>query len=254
MRRRAGFVSNPGGFARIRDSGTRTRTHIGNINKSSPNQGAVVIVQRHPEVAVWGPQHSSLTSGSGFLKDEVDPFKSRLQIFHNEEFNARSHSRILDEDLKRPWAEAHKWTPGEKDRKEALDLIATTVRECLDRFMAMIAKNIDAKASPRKHHQDLEAIVRYYTSTPALEDLPLLSDGLDGAAQVGRIKASYAYIWDLIRQCKKKDQVGGSPSGFAWKMAMAELGDIKAKAMQGGNAAYVPYEALERVAVHRHFR
>ena len=192
--------------------------------------------------------------GSGFLKNEVDAFKSRLRVYHDEGFNANSRSRILDEDLRRPWANARKWTRGEKDKTEELDLIAATVRECLDRFMTMIARNIEAKAPPRKQQADLQTLVRYYASTPALEDLPLLTASPDGAAQVARIKASYAYIWDLVRQYDRKRQVGGSPSGFAWKMAMAELGHIKAEAMQDGNAACIPYNALERIAVHRHFR
>ena len=192
--------------------------------------------------------------GSGVLKDEVDAFKTRLRVFLDEDFNATSRSRILDEDLKRPWANSRKWTRGEKDKSEELDLIVTTVRDCHDRFMKMITMNIDAKASPRKQHEDLQKLVHFYTRTPALEDLPLLAAGPDGAAQVARIKASYAYIWDLVRYYDKKGQVGGSPSGFAWKMAMGELGEIKAKAVQDGNAACVPYNALERVAVHRHFR
>jgi hypothetical protein len=142
--------------------------------------------------------------GSGFLKDEVDAFKSRLQ--------------------------------------------------CLDRFMRMTSTHIDTKPSPRKQHVDLQALVHYYVSTPALEDVPLLAAGPHGAAQVARIKASYAYIWDLLRYFDRYRQVGGSPSGFAWKIAMGELGDIKARAVQPGNAACVPYETLERVAVPKHFR
>jgi hypothetical protein len=192
--------------------------------------------------------------GSGFLKDEVDAFKSRLQIYREDDFNAKSHSRILDEDLRRPWNEARKWTQGEKDKTEEIDLIATTVSDCLDRFMKMIVQNIDAKASTRKRHEDLQALVRYYASTPALEDLPLLASGPDGASQVARVKASYAYLYDLVRHYKKKGQVGGSSSGFAWKMAMAELGDIKARSLQDGNSARVPYDTLERLAVHRQFR
>jgi hypothetical protein len=192
--------------------------------------------------------------GSGFLKDEIDAFKTRLQVYHESDFNAKAQSSILDEDLRRPWAEARKWTRGEKDKTGELDLIATTVRECLERFMGMIVKHIETKPSPRKQQEDLEAIVQFYTSTPALEDLPLLAASPDGAAQVARIKASYAYLWDLIRRYQKKGQVGGSPSGFAWKMAMAELGDIKAKAVQSGKGACVPYNTLERMAVHRHFR
>jgi len=192
--------------------------------------------------------------GSGFLKDEVDAFKTRLQVYRDSDFNLKSQSTIVDEDLRRPWAEARKWTLGEKDKTSELDLIAATARECLERFMGMIVKNIETKPSPRKQYEDLDAIVRFYASTPALEDLPLLAACPDGAAQVARIKASYAYLCDLVRLYQKKGQVGGSPSGFAWKMAMAELGDIKAKAVQSGKAISVPYNTLERLAVHRHFR
>jgi len=192
--------------------------------------------------------------GSGFLKDEVDAFKSRLQVYRDEAFNAQCQSGILDPDLKQPWVEVNQWTRGEKDKKAELDLITTTVRECLDRFMRMTSTHIDTKPSPRKQHADLQALVHYYVSTPALEDVPLLAAGPHGAAQVARIKASYAYIWDLLRHFDRYRQVGGSPSGFSWKMAMGELGDIKARAVQPGNAACVPYETLERVAVHRHFR
>ena len=192
--------------------------------------------------------------GSGFLKDEVDAFKNRLSVYRDSDFNAESRSSILDEDLKRPWSEARRWTRGEKDKTEELDLIIATVQDSLDRFMKMTVRHIETKPSPRKQHEDLQAIVRYYASTPALEDLPLLAAGPDGAAQVARVKASYTYTWDLIRYYKKSNKVGGSPSGFAWKMAMGALGDIKAKAVQDGNAACVPYGAVERIAVHRHFR
>lgn len=192
--------------------------------------------------------------GSGFLKDEVDAFKTRLRVYRDTDFNTESQSGILDEDLKLPWSEARRWTRGEKDKTEELDLITTTVHECLDRFMNMTVRHIEAKPSPRKQHEDLQAIVRYYASTPALEDLPLLATGPGGAAQVARIKASYTYIWDLVRYYRKTNKVGGSPSGFAWKVAMVELGNIKAKAVQDGNAAYIPYAVVERVAVHRHFR
>ena len=195
-----------------------------------------------------------VNTGSGFLKDEVDAFKTHLQLYRDSDFNAKSQSSILDEDLRQPWAEARRWTRGEKDKSEELDLITTTVRECLERFMRMTVSHIETKPSPRKQHEALQEIVRYYASTPALEDLPLLAAGPDGAAQVARIKASYAYICDLVRLYQKKGQVGGSSSGFAWKVAMAELGDIKAKAVQSKNATTVPYNILERLAVHRHFR
>ena len=192
--------------------------------------------------------------GSGFLKDEVDAFKARLQVYRDSDFNAKSQSCILDEDLKRPWAEAREWTRGEKDKTRELDLIMTTVRECLERFMGMTVKHIETKPSTRKQAENLQAIVHSYTSTPALDDLPLLAACPDGAAHVARIKASWAYIYDLVRLYQKKGQVGGSPSGFCWKMAMAELGDIKAKAVQSGKVTTVPYNTLERMAVHRHFR
>ncbi len=195
-----------------------------------------------------------VNTGSGFLKEEVDAFKTHLQLYRDSDFNAKSHSSIIDEDLKQPWAEARKWTRGEKDKSEELDLITTTVRESIERFMRMTRQNIETKPSTRKQHEALQEVVRYYTSTPALEDLPLLAAGPDGAAQVARVKASYAYICDLVRLYQKKGQVGGSPSGFAWKMAMAELGATKAKAVQNGNATSVPYNTLERMAVHRHFR
>jgi hypothetical protein len=61
-----------------------------------------------------------------------------------------------------------------------------------------------------------------------------------------RIKASYAYVWDLLRHFDKYRQVGGSPSGFAWKIAMGDLGDIKARALHHGNAVCVPYDRLEK--------
>jgi hypothetical protein len=56
------------------------------------------------------------------------------------------------------------------------------------------------------------------------------------------------------RHFHKYKQVGGLPSRFAWKIAMGELGDIKARAVQHRNAACVPYDTLERVVVHRDFR
>ena len=191
--------------------------------------------------------------GSGLLKDEVDTFKARLQVYRDSDFNAQSQSYILDEDLKRPWAEACEWARSEKDKSRELNLIMSTVLECLEDFMGMIAKHIETKPSPRKQHEDLQAIIHDYTSTPALEDLPLLAAYPDGAAQVARIKASCAYVSDLVHH-QNKGQVGGTPSGFCWKMAMAELGDIKAKAVQSRNATSVPYNTLERMAVHVHFR
>ena len=192
--------------------------------------------------------------GSGFLKDEVDAFKASLQVYHDSDFNMQSQSDILDKDLRQPWSEARRWTRGEKDKAAELDLITTTVHDCLDRFMKMTVRHIETKPSQQKRHEDLQAIVRYYTSTPALEDLPLLAAGPGGAAQVARIKASYTYIWDLLRYHSKAKKLGGSPSGFAWKVAMGELGDIKARAVQDGNATCIPYATVERVAVHRHFR
>jgi hypothetical protein len=71
---------------------------------------------------------------------------------------------------------------------------------------------------------------------------------------VARIKASYAYDWDLLRHFDKYKQVGGSPSGIAWETVMGELGDIQAKSVLHGSAACVPYDTLERVALHKHFR
>jgi len=192
--------------------------------------------------------------GSGSLKDEVDDFKTRLQVYRDSDFNAGSQSRILDEDLTRPWVEARRWTRGERDKTYEINLISATVQECLERFMKMTVEHIESKPSSRKQHQDLGSLVRYYSSTPALEDLPLLAAGPDGGARVARIKASYAYFRDLVRHHEKKRQVGGSPSGFAWKMAMGELGDIKATAVQSGNTACVPYNVLERMSVNRHFR
>src|SRR5258707_4610917 len=82
--------------------------------------------------------------GSGFLKYEVDGFKSRLQVYREEGFNVKSNSRNFDDDLSRPYNEARRWTRDEKDKTEELDLIAATVEECLERFMKMIAKNIDS--------------------------------------------------------------------------------------------------------------
>jgi hypothetical protein len=192
--------------------------------------------------------------GSGFLKDEVDAFKSRLRVYRDEAFNARCQSEMLDPDLEQPWLEVDRWTWGMKEMRRELHLIMATVQECLDRFMKMTTNHIETKPSPRKKHADLQAIVRYYVSTPALEDMPLLAAGPHGAAQVARIKASYAYFWDHKRRLDRYKQAGGSPSGFAWKMAMGELGDIKARAVHHGNAACIPYNRLERVAVHRYFR
>ena len=44
--------------------------------------------------------------GSGFLKNEVDAFKARLQFYRDSDFSAKSQSIILDEDLEPPRNEA----------------------------------------------------------------------------------------------------------------------------------------------------
>jgi hypothetical protein len=160
--------------------------------------------------------------GSGFLKDEVDAFKSRLSVSRDGAFNAQSQSVFLDPDLKQRYVEVNRWIRGEKDKNAELNLVTTTVWECLDRFMKMTAKHIEAKPSPRKKHADLQAIVWYHVSTPALEDVVA---GPHSAAQAAWIKASYMYVWDFLHHFYKYKQVGGSPSGFAWKMVMGELGD-----------------------------
>jgi hypothetical protein len=46
--------------------------------------------------------------GSGFHKDEVDAFKSRLRVYRDEAFNAQCQSGILDPDVKQPCVEVNR--------------------------------------------------------------------------------------------------------------------------------------------------
>jgi hypothetical protein len=211
----------------------------GNISKPSLNRETTGVMERSSDRRSMEPSAFILdvlvNVGSGFLKDEVDAFKTRLQVYRDSDFNAESHSNILDEDLRRPWAEARKWTRGEKGQDEELDLITTTVRECLDRFMKMTAKHIETKPSPRKQQEGLQAIVRYYASTPALEDLPLLAAGPDGGAQVARIKASYAYLCDLVRIRQER------ASGWVTKWVCLEDGNGRAWEYQRRRPCRIQY-------------
>jgi len=199
--------------------------------------------------------------GSGLLKGQVETFKAQLQIYHNAEFNSRCQSGTQDEDLTRPWFEALSWAADEPDRatreaKQAeLGLIQTSVNTCLNRFMQTVAYQIQKKTSRNQRQEDLSALVRHYANSPDLQSLPLLTTLLPGGdARVGRIKASCAYLRDSERYQANKGLGGGSPSGFPWQMAMAELGNIKAEAISRGDTLRLPYNVVERVGVHRHFK
>jgi len=199
--------------------------------------------------------------GSGFLKEQVEAFKAQLQIYHNAEFNSKCQSETQDDDLTRPWFEALRWATDEPDRttreaKEAeLCSIQAAVSECLNKFMQMVARQIEKKMPRNQRQEDLSALVRHYANIPDPQSLPLLTTSLpDGGAHIGRIKASCAYFRDSERHQANKGQGGGSPSGFPWQMAMAELGNIKAEAISRGDTVHLPYNVVERVGVHRHFK
>jgi hypothetical protein len=127
-------------------------------------------------------------------------------------FNAQCQSGILGLDLKQPWVEVNRWMRGEKDKKAELDLITTTVRESLDRFMRM-TKYIETKPPPRKQHADIQTIGWYYVSSA-----PARPRRRPSGPDQGEL---YIHLGPPppFRQDK---QVGGSPSGFAWKMTMGE--------------------------------
>lgn len=199
--------------------------------------------------------------GSGFLKEQVDAFNAQLQIYQNAEFNSKCQSKTRDEDLTRPWFEALRWAEDEPDRttreaKQAeLDLIQASVNECLNRFMQMTCCQIEKKTPRNQCQEELGTLVRHYSNSPDLQSLPLLTTSLPGGdAHVRWIKASCAYLQDSERYRSKNGQGGGSPSGFPWKMAMANLGDIKAEAISKGDTVRLPYNVVERVGVHRYFK
>jgi hypothetical protein len=199
--------------------------------------------------------------GSGFLKEQVNAFKTQLQLYHDANFNSMCQSDTLDEDLTRPWFEALRWAQDEPDRTtreakhEELYLIQASVGECLSKFMQMTVCQINKKMPRDQQQEELRALVRYYANSPDLQRLPLLTTSLPGGdAHIGRIKASCAYLRDSERHQARKGQGGGSPSGFPWQMAMAELGDIKAEAVSKGDTVRLPYNVVERVGVHRHFK
>jgi hypothetical protein len=199
--------------------------------------------------------------GSGFLKEHVEAFKAQLQVYRSAEFNLKFQSEAQDEDLTRPWLEALRWAADEPDstarrtKQAELDLIRASVDDCLNRFMKMVVSHIKNKTSRNLRHEELSTLVRYYVNSPDLRGLPLLMTSLAGrGAHVARIKASCAYLLDSERYQTQKGQGGGSPSGFPWKVAMAELGDIKAEAISRGDTLRVPYNIVERVGVHRHFK
>ncbi len=199
--------------------------------------------------------------GSGFLKEQVDAFKARLQIYQDAEFNSRCQSEILDKDLTQPWFEALRWAEDEPDRtmreaKQAeLNSIQASVNECLSRFMQMTSCQIEKKMPRNQRQEELGTLVRHYANSPDLWSLPLLTTSLPGGdVLVGRIKASCAYLQDSEKYQLKKGQGGGSPSGFPWQMAMAGLGDIKAEAISRGDTVRLPYNVVEKVGVHRYFK
>lgn len=199
--------------------------------------------------------------GSGFLKEQVKGFKAQLQTYHSAEFNSMCSSETQDEDLTRPWFEAIRWAAGEPDntareaKQAELKSIQDSVNDCLNRFMQMTVRQIENKSSRNQRQEELSTLVRYYANRPDLQNLPLLTTSLPGGdAHVARIKASCAYLRDSERHQQKNGQGGGSPSGFPWKVAMAELGDIKAEAISKGDSMRLPFNVVERVGVHRHFK
>lgn len=199
--------------------------------------------------------------GSGFLKDQVQGFKEHLQIYQSAEFNSKCRSNIQDEDLTRPWFEALRWAADEpesvaREAKQAeLDSIQASVNDCLNRFMKMIARQIEHRTSRIRAQEELSALVCHYADSPDLQSLPLLATLLPGGdGNLARIKASCAYSLDLERHKARYRQEGGSPSGFPWKMAMAELGNIKADAISKEDTVHLPYNVVERMGVHRHFK
>lgn len=199
--------------------------------------------------------------GSGFLKEQVEAFKAQLQLYRDVKFNYGCQSEIQDEDLTRPWFDALNWVEEGPDReirvtKQAeLNLIQASVNEYLNTFMQRTACYIEKKTPRNQRQEELGALVRRYAHTPDLQSLPLLTTSLPGGdAHIRKIKASYAYLRDSERYQEKKGQGGGSPSGFPWLMAMGELGNIKAEAISKGDTVHLPYNIVERVGVHRHFK
>lgn len=199
--------------------------------------------------------------GSGFLKEQVEAFKAQLQLYRDVKFNYECQSESQDTDLTRPWFEALRWAEDEPDRtiqeakRAELYLIQDSVNECLSTFMQRTACQIEKKTPRNQRQEELGALVRHYAHTPDLQSLPLLTTLPPGGdAHIGRIKASYAYLRDSERYQMKKGQGGGSPSGFPWLVAMGELGNIKAEAISKGDTVHLPYNVVERVGVHRHFK
>ena len=199
--------------------------------------------------------------GSGFLKEQVKGFKEHLQIYQSAEFNSRCQSNTQDEDLTRPWFEALRWAADEPDsvareaKQAELNSIQASINNSLNRFMRMVASQIEHRTSRIQAQENINTLVRHYADSPDLQSLPLLTTSLPGGdGHVARIKASCAYFLDLERHKAKYRQEGGSPSGFPWKMAMAELGNIKADAISKGDTVHLPYNIVERVGVHRHFK
>ena len=199
--------------------------------------------------------------GSGFLKEQIKGFQEQLQIYQSTEFNSNCQSKVQDEDLTRPWFEALRWARDEPDsiareaKQAELDAIQASINNCLNRFMSMASVQIERRTSRIQAQEELNTLVRHYADSPDLQSLPLLTTSLPGGeSHVARIKASCAYLLDSERYKAKYGKEGGSPSGFPWKMAMAELGNIKADAISKGDSVHLPYNIVERVVVHKHFK
>jgi hypothetical protein len=154
----------------------------------------------------------------------------------------------------RQWKEAEQWANGDMRRTRELNLIRGTVDRLLEVFMRETGSDARNEIPSRKQHEWLLPLVQRFSATPSGGELPLLASNPHGAAWVAQLKASYAYKRDLERCHEKGGGPGGSPSGFPWKMAMRELGNIKAKAISDGDALCLAYDVVERTYVGGYWR